>query len=271
MRTPGTGITIGRCIYCGTTQGRLTREHVIPYGLNGELVLEQASCDACARITSAFEETVLKRMLGPVRAALGFRTRRKKKRPTVLPVQIDRGWGWQTEDVALLDYPAVIALPGFPMPAVLTGRPLAPDAEVLIDQMHSATFPHQLARLAQGRVLAPEIRVRGSMQYDPTDFARMLAKIGYGVAVAEHGVDAFAEVFVAPLILGRQKDAARWVGTWDGIPRNRAPLLHSVVTVLHGDRVHAHVRLFAGFGGPEYLVVVGRLKNGDLPAGENRG
>ncbi len=29
---------VGKCIYCGTKQPPLTREHVVPYGLGGEHV-----------------------------------------------------------------------------------------------------------------------------------------------------------------------------------------------------------------------------------------
>ena len=42
---------IGRCIYCGTTEGKLSEEHITPYGLGGLLVLQEASCERCARIT----------------------------------------------------------------------------------------------------------------------------------------------------------------------------------------------------------------------------
>ncbi len=34
---------IGRCIYCGGRKGLLD-EHIIPYGLGGNLVLPEASC-----------------------------------------------------------------------------------------------------------------------------------------------------------------------------------------------------------------------------------
>jgi len=34
---------IGKCIYCGSTEA-LSDEHIIPLGLNGAWILEQASC-----------------------------------------------------------------------------------------------------------------------------------------------------------------------------------------------------------------------------------
>ena len=47
---------VGECIYCGDTKPPLTREHILPRGLGGELspvalhqalVLRQASCSRC--------------------------------------------------------------------------------------------------------------------------------------------------------------------------------------------------------------------------------
>ncbi len=60
---------IGKCIYCGTFEAKLSEEHVTAYGLSGLLVLLHASCDRCAKITSALEQTVLKHM-SAARAAL---------------------------------------------------------------------------------------------------------------------------------------------------------------------------------------------------------
>ncbi len=44
---------VGRCIYCGRgPDAKLTKEHIIPYGLNGHLILPAASCEICAAKTS---------------------------------------------------------------------------------------------------------------------------------------------------------------------------------------------------------------------------
>lgn len=43
------GHRIGECIYCGATE-RLTREHAVPYGLNGPWTLHEARCHDCARV-----------------------------------------------------------------------------------------------------------------------------------------------------------------------------------------------------------------------------
>src|SRR5260370_30199329 len=42
---------VGRCIYCGATKGKLTEEHVSPFGLNGCVTLLEASCLDCNKVT----------------------------------------------------------------------------------------------------------------------------------------------------------------------------------------------------------------------------
>src|SRR5205807_9538393 len=83
-------LLIGQCIYCGTTEGPLQDEHTVPYGFNGDSVLLEASCKKCADITSAFETVVLRDTLSAARAAVGAKTRRKKRRQSPLPLYVVR-------------------------------------------------------------------------------------------------------------------------------------------------------------------------------------
>src|SRR5262245_1110250 len=82
---------VGRCIYCDTADGPLSKEHVIPFGLGGNFILPRASCKACAKITSAFERTCLRQMYGDLRTKYGAPSRRPKKRPKYIPLIVNRG------------------------------------------------------------------------------------------------------------------------------------------------------------------------------------
>jgi hypothetical protein len=79
---------IGKCIYGGCSTPPLSDEHTVPYGLNGDTVLEEASCQKCAQITSTFESVVLRETLSAARAALGAKTRRPKQRNQHRPMHI---------------------------------------------------------------------------------------------------------------------------------------------------------------------------------------
>src|SRR5262245_11922729 len=69
---------INYCIYCDVSgqDTSLTDEHVVPYALNGDIVLQSASCEACAKITSGIELFALRRMYHEVRIHLKTQTRR---------------------------------------------------------------------------------------------------------------------------------------------------------------------------------------------------
>jgi len=60
----------GHCIYCGTKQGPLSDEHIVPFGLGGTLVLPKASCKACATETAKLEQVIQRMMLGPSECVL---------------------------------------------------------------------------------------------------------------------------------------------------------------------------------------------------------
>lgn len=70
---------------------RLTDEHVVPYSLGGQHILERASCDICANITKRFEQDVARDLWGNARAAYNAPTRRKKERATAVVLQDPKG------------------------------------------------------------------------------------------------------------------------------------------------------------------------------------
>jgi hypothetical protein len=75
---------VGFCIYCGA-QDKLGEEHVIPFGLGGNLILPAASCRQCSDITGRqIEGAILNAYWGThsvPRLRLNLPTRKPKKRP----------------------------------------------------------------------------------------------------------------------------------------------------------------------------------------------
>ena len=94
---------------------------------------------------------------------------------------------------------------------------------------------------------------------EPHLFARFLAKVAFGFSVACVGSGGITNPYIIPGILGQRRDIGRWVGNLDGLPVNDRSGLHAVTLRREGDELWAHVRLFAQFGAPEYLVIVGSL------------
>lgn len=73
----------GYCIYCGkegSSEVILTREHIIPEGIGGNLVLPEASCDDCQRIIHDFETTIIRGHFGVARFKQGIFSKKRRGR-----------------------------------------------------------------------------------------------------------------------------------------------------------------------------------------------
>jgi hypothetical protein len=162
---------------------------------------------------------------------------------------IDRGDGPGPQEVDLSDYPAMILLPKLDPPRLRN----APSS-FRISGLHMLvlrSFHAVIPKLGASAVLVEPFK--------PLEFSRLLAKIGYGFAIAKFGLSTLADVFVVKSILGDVDDLCNWVGEVGAPLVNANPTdLHSITVNLEEGRVVAYICLFAMFGGPEYKVVVGR-------------
>ena len=105
----------------------------------------------------------------------------------------------------------------------------------------------------------------------PEHFARFIAKMAYGYAVAAYGLDLFLDgigrpsSYVLPALLGGRDDIGRWIGCSD---RRELPIRQCNVSVAYGV-IHGVVllerelivklKMFPLFDGVEYVVVIGRV------------
>jgi hypothetical protein len=245
---------IGQCIYCSTTEGPLSEEHVTPYGLSGSLVLLNASCARCANITSALEGTVLKHMFA-ARAALRTRTRRRKEREKPQPMLIEKNGERQTIEALWQDQWKVIQLPIFPLPAHIDGRPYTSGIEsTSMDQFELSEKGEEIAkRHGVDKVL--------SRNYPLEIFARFIAKMAYGYAVERYTLNAFEDIYIVPAILGEKDDIGRWVGCSD---IRELPVRDCNISVgfkiISRDELIVKLKMFPQFDGAEYVAVIGRVK-----------
>jgi hypothetical protein len=249
---------VGVCIYCGSTENPLSDEHVIPFGLGGNLILPKASCRRCATITGEVERFCLRPMLGNYRSTLRLPTRRPKERPATVKVTHWDAHGRQvTTDVPTDKYPGIALGYRLPPPGILIdGDPQAPIEGELIVKTH---LPELDRHRAPGKRTVLKLGTFNTLKY-----MRMLAKIGHAHAVAKLGPNSFIPL-LQDLILGRT-DTARWlVGTdpnADDLPPDSS--LHELwleqVEVSTGTYMVAGVRLFAFAGMPKYHVVVGQMR-----------
>lgn len=255
---------VGRCIYCDATSG-LSDEHIFAYGLGGDDVLPKASCPSCAKVTAAFEQNVLRGLWWLTRAVLKFPTRRQKDMPTEFKISVETKDGVKKE--LFLSENEKFAVAGFPeyaSPAFLAPRTFA--SGILMTGHRMIGFGNSIEDIAKKYNLAS---INGSISYNGTSFARMLAKIALGVAVARFGLNNFEEIYVRDCILNKKDDVGVWVGgdSWvapDEYLKQEGKSRHASSLGVDGDgNVHVRVRLFSFSPfSPAYLVVVGRLRSG---------
>ncbi|WP_432211999.1 HNH endonuclease [Bosea vestrisii] len=113
---------VGTCIYCGTTAGRLTDEHIIPESFGGALLLPTASCDDCARETHAFEGRCAGQLFRPARRALRLPQRNRNAKAKV-PETFDADIDEKPVKVAVADFPPLLITFAFDPPGIIVNQP----------------------------------------------------------------------------------------------------------------------------------------------------
>lgn len=256
---------VGRCIYCGATsarpggKGRLTDEHIVPFALNGHMILPEASCDRCQKITSGFETAILRGGYRPIREWLGMSSR-AKGRPKTLPMFVDIGkggrGGTRRVDVPVDIYPVSLLVPIQPVPSLLRDRfgpPLAAN-------------PPIWGRMIAGDHAALEsmgVPEGASQMLDAHACFRMVAKIAHSMAVGTFGYGSFEPLLLDCILKGWDDAQEAFVGSLPGIEppgtaMHRVELSPPEWPGGDGDLLIAKVRLFARYGAPTFLLVVGR-------------
>jgi len=247
---------VGKCIYCGETS-ELEDEHIIPAGLGGSAVLPKASCRKCATITGRIEQFVLRGEMWGVRSLLDLSSRGKKDALKELPIKLIKD-GIKSEVMLLLDrHPVVLLFPLFYPPGIISG-----------ETPKGITFRY-MAKVGFGKPLEDVLRDEGAEDaefthtYKIPEFAKMLAKIAWGMAAAKGELDKidFSDSVLGSFLQGNSS-IGHWVGTYPGELKRDEGTLHTV-RIYSDDELGlliAGIKLFSFSQTPEYGVVLGRLQ-----------
>lgn len=112
--------TIGECIYCGSAKDQLSKEHIIPLSLGGNLVLKKSSCADCAKLTSGLETKIAEISYKVLRSHSAYPTRRPKNVSTKQQVKLIDHFGKESEiEVPLKDAPMAVIFGHFQTPPFL--------------------------------------------------------------------------------------------------------------------------------------------------------
>jgi hypothetical protein len=199
---------VGECIYCGATSS-LSDEHIIPFGLGGNMVLPKSSCAECAAITSKVERAVLRGFMHDARLVAGFPTRHKRTQPDTVEVTLLGADGsTEVRDVDPAQALTFMTMPVFAPPAILAGKPPCEGVALVgADTLGFGVSPERFA--AQSGAAG----VQHVSNLNAITFCRFLAKIAYAYLVADQGLFPRAETPLIPLILGDGFGSGSWIGS----------------------------------------------------------
>ncbi len=255
---------VGRCIYCGRKSGKLSDEHVIPYGIAGNsVILPKASCSRHGKATGKIETVCLRHLWWPLRTQLGLPTRGKRppKNFNLRRVKVTGEYSDGRLDCVLVsdikvtpeEFPFVYTALKLPPPAILVGRNPVEDVNYKVWCAFSEEeFKKYSLGDKHGTIIAP---------IEPETFCRFLAKISHAYAVAELGFGAFRPV-LAEFIIGNPLRALEWIGGEAGehdATANLHEISWKIQTVDSRVFVVVELRLFACLGSPKYTIVVGEI------------
>ncbi len=258
--------SIGKCIYCKKSDIPLSEEHIIPYGLNGNCVVLDASCEKCGAITSAFELDILRNTFMLPRKVFNMRSRHSKKANKEIPATIQTVNSTYSIKIPSDNCPVCFALPIYLSPAILDNRTYQ------FGIQGTGLFTIKLNDIEQDMLKKKYGTgiVSFEISYKPTNFARMIAKIAYSLSVAVFGLENIEDIGIVSSIIGDTDDIGKWVGTApDKVFQPNIDLHNMKINLnwsvdmsnsdLTAEKLICRVGLFSNFNAPEYIAVVGNI------------
>jgi 5-methylcytosine-specific restriction endonuclease McrA len=256
-------VKAGFCIYCGSTE-QLTREHVVPYALGGTLTITKGSCEECRKKTHAFETDVLTGPLRMVRYIQNLPSKTKHRSvPRTVEFSVKLGDGTEQQiQVPIAKAPIFLAFYEFGEPKYLDP---SRGANLETGGVVTGTYGQD-----PNQVLS-ELSVKGMTIVGPparpVAFARMIAKIAYCFAFVQGHIKRLENPGELIKAFMEEPDTiGRFVGS---IPppfaKYEGLLTRFAIKVVESERIaYTEVQLFAASGAPTYVVVLGRIKDGEV-------
>lgn len=206
-------------------------------------------------------------MFGKFRISVNAPTRHPDQRPKSLPIFVRHGAYRERIDVPVERYPIVaVVLPNYGVPYLLRDEE-SPDEVPMKWQTY-----HGARRGASGAAIYSSMNLEISQKVNLIAFHRLLAKIAHGFAVAEFGIDGFADWLLPPLIRGETSVFPDLIGgtkplvleNYSGRPIHRPLLKHAIKTdIVESVKTKTRylavsIQLFIDCT-PEYQVLVARF------------
>jgi hypothetical protein len=247
----------GYCIYCGSVNPPLSKEHVIPHGLGGSTILLKASCEKCADITKRFEQICLRENFGQFRWYTKMSSRNPKGIPThMVGLEVTASHS-RTKAVPIDEMKPLLILPRFTLPPRLRSGGEGP-------------IPYQLRIFGASKKAthAPEGSVVTIHPFKMDAFYRLLAKIAHGKLVAYFNMDGIEPLLLDLILKGELNGVEYLIGDADVNVFSAPPLADGHVRQMTQPKVGRtasgeyliafEIQLFCPFTDVAYSVIAGR-------------
>lgn len=197
-----------KCIYCGNSDEKLTKEHIVPRGLGGTYTIPSASCRKCQKITSQVEYSILRNTYLPLRTKANFPTGHKNNRPKSFKATIIKTDGSsQNIEISTSKYPTLYIVIHLPPPGILNNAELSeknPEMKISLGGNQE-----EINTLFTEYSEAEEFQFTSEIVWG--DLCRMLAKIAHGFTVMQLGTEGY-KLLLPPVILGNSPYISHFVG-----------------------------------------------------------
>jgi HNH endonuclease len=260
--TQMSGVKAGFCIYCGSTE-HLSREHVVPYALGGTLTITKGSCEECRKKTHAFETDVL---TGPLRMVRYIQNLPSGTKHRAVPKTVElsvklRDGTEQRIEVPIAQAPIFLAFYEFGEPKYLDptrGVNLETGGVVTVNYGQDLGQVLSALRAKGMTIVGPPGR--------PVAFARLIAKIAYSFAFVQgHTKKLQNPGELVKAFMDEPDTLGRFIGSLPPpFAKYEGVRIRIGIKVLESSIAYAEVQLFAESGAPTYVVILGRIRNGEV-------
>lgn len=224
------------------------------------MVLRNASCKECAKITSLIEQDILRGIFKIIRPKIGIKSRKKHGSTFRHHIKRITPQGLIKESVELRSMPNMAYLFSFPWePPIMQGVPRGSEFFTTVRLCgfnfgDNTEINHSLTKAGAVMLNTPTPMM---------SYVRALAKIAHAYAAAERGVHAFKPFLTGFILSGadNMNDPLYYMGESPDTPPNRTLQddLHEIYLNNQNGFVVVDLRLLACFNMPIYRIVVGTL------------
>lgn len=250
---------VNRCIYCDSAEGKLSSEHIVPFGLLGRHELPEASCRDCAEKTGRIENIVLKDYMGGFRSRMQFPNRRGRKRNYPLKCYefIGSDNSFRAVEISPDEYPKTLFLPKLSRPGMF----LTPEQNRRIASAPLEWWIHHDDHGA--KILREKLGFIPLFVIEPdvSALAHMIGKVCHSYACAVIGYERLREykMYYPPALLDMPREHIYFiVGGSTPIRQNNTSYEINIIESVMGNLqlVIATVRFLAWLGAPAYRTIV---------------